>query len=62
MFVNAAIGPAIPIATPMLLVASQMSHPIPEPVLAPKRAAKASERIDGLPFGFVSILFILLKC
>ena len=44
IFVRAAMGPAIPIATPMLLVASQISHPIPDPALAAKRAVIASER------------------
>lgn len=62
MFVRAAIGPATPIATPMLLVASHMSHPTPEPALALSRAAIASERNDVLPFVCCSILFFLMLC
>jgi hypothetical protein len=62
MFVRAAIGPATPIATPMLLVASHMSHPTPEPALALSRAAIASERTDVLPFVFCSMLFFPKWC
>ena len=62
LFVRAAIGPAMPIATAMLLVASHISHPIPEPALALKRATIASERTDCLSFGFRSIQFVLSLC
>jgi hypothetical protein len=56
MFARAAIGPAVPIATPMLLVASHMSHPIPEPALALRMAAIASERTNGLSFDSCSMI------
>ncbi len=46
----------MPIATPMLLVASQMSQPIPEPALALKSAAIASVRKDGMTRCFCSMV------
>lgn len=49
----------MPIATAILLVASHISHPIPDPAHALKRAAIASERTDCLSFGFCSIQFVL---
>ena len=62
LFVRAAIGPAMPIATAMLLVASHMTHPIPDPALALKRTTMASERTDRLAFGSFFILFVLSMC
>jgi hypothetical protein len=56
LFARAAIGPARPIATAMLLVASHVSHPMPDPAIALNKAAIASERADDLLFGFGSIL------
>jgi hypothetical protein len=49
----------MPIAIAMLLVASHMAHPIPDPAIALKRTTIASERTDGISFGFRFILFIL---
>ena len=59
---RAAIGPAMPIATAMLPVASHITHPIPDPALALNRTAIASERNDGLSSGLCSILFALPMC
>ena len=56
LFARAAIGPAMPIATAMLAVASLVSHPMPDPAIALNRTAIASERADDLLFGFWSIL------
>ena len=53
-----AIGPAMPIATALLPVASHMTHPIPAPPLAAKSAI-AAERPKCLVFGFCSIVFVL---
>ncbi len=59
MFVRADIGPAKPIATAMLSVASHMIQPIPDPAIALKRAAIASESNARLSFGSCSIVFVL---
>ena len=54
-----AMGPAMPIPTALLPVASNRAYPIPAPALIAKIAAIAAERVDCLSFGCCSILFML---
>lgn len=55
LFMSAAIGPAKPIAIPTWLVATHISHPIPEPAHALKIAAIASVRNDNFSLDLGSI-------
>jgi hypothetical protein len=57
LLVSAAIGPATPIAIAMLPDISHMAQPIPDPAIALKTTAIASERIDDLSIGFCSMMF-----
>ena len=60
--VRAAIGPAMPMDSAMLAVASHMIHPIPDPAPALKRTASASERRDDLPCVGSSMLIVTSMC